>query len=60
MSKRKVNKVPTTPPRAFGVLILFPERVWELASGGGWTSRPVTGADLERRRELAKTLGAAS
>ena len=59
MSKRNGNKVPTASPRAFGVLVLFPERVWELASGGGWTSRPVTGEDLERRRELAKSLGAA-
>jgi hypothetical protein len=60
MTKRarsKVNKMPTALPRAFGAIITFPERIWVKAFTGGWTSRAVTGEDLERRRELAKLLG---
>jgi len=55
--RAKANKTMTALPRAFGAIVTFPERVWELTFSGGWTSRAVTGEDLVRRRELAKLLG---
>lgn len=34
----------------------FPERVWDRAFTGGWSSRPATDEDFKRRRLLAEVL----
>jgi hypothetical protein len=44
----------------FPAQIDFPERVWELAASGGWTSRPATQEDYRRRGEVIHTLKATS
>lgn len=38
----------------------FPERVWEPAGSGLWTSRPATTDDLKRRGQLLHDLKAIS
>ncbi len=56
-TRNKINKTPIAPPRVFGAIVTFPDRVWEQAFSGGWTSRAATPLDWVRRRELAQSLG---
>ena len=44
----------------FPAQIDFPERVWEPAASGGWTSRPATADDFKRRGQIIHELKAIS